>query len=141
MSNIRFTYQKMQDGNYEVLVRGSGGSSRSRWRDEPRRLALCTHEDDARCITEAMEAYEAAKAPEWKSIDKTEIIERLAAARWHDCQIYDLENNEIDEMIDWADADAHDRDQYLEMAEWFIHNIRALTVTPLPKPPKPLGGN
>ena len=49
-----FTYAQTHDGQWEVLIRGVGG----RKAHLPRRLALCAHDDDAKCIAEAMREYE-----------------------------------------------------------------------------------
>lgn len=54
---MKFTYQKLDDGNYEVIMHAALGEKFRRG-PIPRRLAYCTHEDDAKCIAEAMTEYE-----------------------------------------------------------------------------------
>lgn len=51
-----FTHQKTHDGNWEVVMQHPQIGGRKAYL--PRRLCLCTHEDDAKCIAEAMEDLE-----------------------------------------------------------------------------------
>jgi hypothetical protein len=51
-----FTYQPTHDGQWEVIMQG--GHIGGRKSHLPRRLCLCTHADDAKCITDAMREYE-----------------------------------------------------------------------------------
>lgn len=46
-----FTIQKLQDGNYEVIMKAGTISSRPR---VDRRFAYCTHENDAEVIVDCL---------------------------------------------------------------------------------------
>lgn len=53
----KFTTRITYDGTgWEVVMQNHTGGRKAY---QPRRIALCTHEDDAKCIAEAMEHYEA----------------------------------------------------------------------------------
>lgn len=57
MITPKFYYKWLNADHWEVIMeRHSGG--RGSHQNSPRRIALCTHEDDAKCIAEAMDKYE-----------------------------------------------------------------------------------
>lgn len=56
--NTNFRYQKTHDGDWEVTMQNHMGGRKAHL---PRRLCLCTHEDDAKAIAEAMEINERAE--------------------------------------------------------------------------------
>ncbi len=50
-----FSHQETYEGDWEVTMCNHKGGRKAH---HVRRMCLCTHEDDAKCIAEALEAYE-----------------------------------------------------------------------------------